>query len=106
MGRGEIAAARANLIEAGARAGGVVFQRGAHGADMGRHRPAAAADQPCAGVAGEPRVVGHQFRRAVVVDMAVDIFRDAGIGLGNDEMQFGDILLNGSRERLRKYLKS
>jgi hypothetical protein len=45
---------------------------------------AAAADESRPAIARHDGVVGHQFGRAVVMDVAIDIFRDAGIALGDD----------------------
>ena len=56
--------------------------------EVRRRGAAAAADDPRAAVAGEHGVVGHQLRRAVVVDVAVDELRDAGVALG-DHRQAG-----------------
>ena len=45
---------------------------------------AAAANDAGARVTRERGVFGHQFRRAVIVDMSVVIFGDTRIAFGND----------------------
>ena len=52
---------------------------------MRGRRAAAAADDARAGVDRQARVVGHQLRRAGIVDMRAMPLRDAGIGLGDDD---------------------
>ena len=51
---------------------------------MLRARAAAAADDLGAGIERDARIVRHQFRRAGVMDVAVDILRNAAIALGDD----------------------
>src|SRR5690242_14208136 len=57
------------------------IERAPHGREMRGRRAAAAADDAGAGIAGEPRIVGHQFRGAGIVDVPVMIFGDAAIAL-------------------------
>ena len=49
---------------------------------------AAAADDRGAAIAGQNRIIGHQGRGAIVMDMPVVVFRDAGVALG-DQRAFG-----------------
>ena len=51
---------------------------------MLRARAAAAADDLRAGIEGDAGIIRHEFGRAGVVDVAVDILRDAAIALGHD----------------------
>ncbi len=72
-----------HVFQCRARAGGAGFQRVAHRAQMVRHRAAAAADDPHAGIPRQHGIFRHQRGRAVIVDMAVVILGDAGIALGD-----------------------
>ena len=53
--------------------------RRAHRAKMLRRRAAAAADDPRAGIDRKPRIVGHQLRRAGIVDVLAEELRNAAI---------------------------
>src|SRR5690606_25758345 len=68
-GRGETAEPGGDLVERRPRPLRPGFERMAHRPEVFGHRAAAAADDPGARVAGQDRVFGHQFRRAVIVDM-------------------------------------
>ena len=54
-----------------------------HRLQMLGHGAAAATDDPHAGIARQHRIFGHQRWRAVIVDVAVVILRDARIALGD-----------------------
>ena len=62
------------------------LQGGAHGADVLRRGAAAAADDTHPGVKRQAGIVGHQFRRAGVVDLTVHVFRDAAVALGDQHV--------------------
>ena len=62
----------------------VRFERRAHAAQVLRRRAAAAADDARAGIERKPGVDRHQLGRAVEADGAVDILRDAAIGLRHE----------------------
>ena len=46
---------------------------------------AAAADDPCPAIPGEPGIGGHDLGRAAVADVAVPVFGDAAIALGDQQ---------------------
>ena len=60
------------------------IKRLTHMAQMFGHCSTAAANNLCAAIARHHGVVAHQRGRAVIVDVAIDIFRDARVALGND----------------------
>ena len=62
----------------------VRVERAAHRRDMCGLVAAAAADDSRARIDREPRVIGHQLRRAGIVDMRAMPLRHAGVGLGDD----------------------
>ena len=70
------------------------FERTTHGTQVLRSRTAAAADDPSARIEGQAGVLGHELRRTVEADGAVDILRDAAIGFC-DENRGG---IRGHRE--------
>ena len=53
---------------------------------MARHRAATAANDRGPGIAGQHRIIGHQRGGAVIMDMAVMVFRDPGIAFGNHRL--------------------
>src|SRR4029078_8079998 len=62
----------------------VGLERLAHGRHVLGAGAAAAADDARAGIERNARIVGHQLGRTGVVDMTIDIWRDAAIALGDD----------------------
>ena len=60
------------------------FQCRAHRPQVVRCGAAAAANDGCAAVAGQPGIMGHQLWRAVIMDVTVVIFWNARIAFRND----------------------
>ena len=84
IGRGEGAEDLDDLFQRGAVTARAAVQCFTHFAQMIGHGATATTDDFCAGVAGHAGIGGHQFGRAVVMDVAFDIFRDAGVALGDE----------------------
>ena len=62
----------------------MLIDRGTHCDEMRRRGSAAAADDPRAGIHGKAGIVGHQLRRAGIVDVLTVHLRDAAIRLGDE----------------------
>ena len=86
---------KAGFFRCGAR-----FQRLAHCAQMFRHGATASANDLCATIPCHHGVIGHQFRRAVVTDMTVHIFGNAGVAFGNNRLGRG--LIRKSLDRAQQ----
>lgn len=80
-GRGKRAEFAGDLRKRRHRATGAGVQGGMHGAKMFGHGAAATADDAHTRITGENGVFGHQFRCAIVMDMAVVVFRNPGLPL-------------------------
>src|SRR5690606_8415956 len=74
-----------NLLDRRPWARHIFVERPAHCGKMFAGRAAAAADDPCTGIAGKPCILGHQWRRARIMDLRPTIFRNAAIALDDGD---------------------
>lgn len=84
-----------NLINIGLRSGRVILERLAHGRQMRRRRPAAAANDSHAGVPGQSSILRHQVRRTAVLDLAIDKLGDPAVPFGYQNIPGIGLIVHG-----------